>query len=59
LLRLGLRALLVVAGIGFILGITAFLWLRYVPPPSLPQSSLLSPVNEVQAIVGQGIISVD
>ena len=58
-LRLGLRALLVVAGIAFILGLAAFLWLRYVPPPSLPQSSLLSPVNEVQAIVGQGIISVD
>ena len=58
-LRLGLRALLVVAGIGFILGITAFLWLRYVPPPSLPQSSLLSPVNEVQAIAGQRVISVD
>jgi xylan 1,4-beta-xylosidase len=58
-LRLGLKALLVVAGIGFILGITASLWLRYVPPPSLPQSSLLSPVNEVQAIAGQGVISVD
>ena len=58
-LRLGLRALLVVAGIGFVLGITAFLWLRYVPPPSLPQSSLLSPVSEIRATAGQGIISVD
>ncbi len=58
-LRLGLRALLVVAGIGFVLGLTAFLWLRYVPPPSLPQSSLLSPVSEVRATAGQGIISID
>ena len=58
-LRLGLRALLVVAGIGFVLGLTAFLWLRYVPPPSLPQSSLLSPVSEIRATAGQGIISVD
>lgn len=58
-LRLGLSALLVVAGIGFVLGITAFLWLRYVPPPSLPQSSLLSPVSEIRATAGQGIISVD
>jgi xylan 1,4-beta-xylosidase len=58
-LRLGLRALLVVAGIGFVLGLTAFLWLRYVPPPSLPQSSLLSPISEVRATAGRGIISVD
>jgi xylan 1,4-beta-xylosidase len=35
------------------------LWLRYVPPPSLPQSNLLGPVAEVRATSGQGIITVD
>ena len=58
-LRLGLRALLVVVGIGFILGLTAVLWLRYVPPPSLPQSNLLSPVGGVRATAGKGTISID
>jgi xylan 1,4-beta-xylosidase len=58
-LRLGLRALLVVAGIGLALGLTALLWLRYVPPPSLPESSLLAPVNNVRATAGQGIISIE
>src|SRR5271166_4801663 len=58
-LRLGSWALLVFVGIAFVVGATGFLWLRYVPPPSLPQSGLLSPVTEVHATTGQGIISVD
>ena len=58
-LRLGLKALLVVLGTGFVLGLSVLLWLRYVPPPSLPQSRLLSPVTEVRATAGQGIISID
>jgi xylan 1,4-beta-xylosidase len=37
---------------------TGYLWLRYVPPPSLPQSSLLSAVTQVQATPGRGIITV-
>ncbi len=57
-LRRGLWALLVVIGIAVILGFVTFLWLRYVPPPSLPQSSLLAPVNEVHATAGRGIISI-
>ena len=58
-LRRGLWALLVILGIGFIAGLAGFLWLRYVPPTLLPQSSLLPPVGEVQATAGQGIISID
>ncbi len=58
-LRRGLWALLVVLGIGFISCLAVVLWLRYVPPPSLPQSSLLPPVAEVRAISGQGIITID
>jgi len=58
-LGLGLKALLVVAGIGLVLALTAFLWLRYVPPPSLPQSRLLARVSGVRATAGRGIISID
>jgi xylan 1,4-beta-xylosidase len=58
-LRRGLWALLVIAGTGVIACLAFFLWLRYVPAPSLPRSSLLSPVATVHATAGQGIISVD
>jgi xylan 1,4-beta-xylosidase len=58
-LRAGLKVLLVVLGIGVIAGVILFLWLRYDPPPSLPQSSLLSPVSEVHVTAGRGIIAVD
>ena len=58
-LRLGLRALIVVLGVGLTAGLTGFLWLQFDPPPSLPQSSLLPSVTEVQATAGQGIISID
>ena len=58
-LRRGLRALLVILGIGFIAALSLFLWLRFVTPPLLPQSRLLLPVSEVRAEVGRGIISID
>jgi xylan 1,4-beta-xylosidase len=58
-LRLGSWALLVFVGIAFVIGATGFLWLRYVPPPSLPQSGLLTSVTELHTTAGQGIISVD
>jgi xylan 1,4-beta-xylosidase len=58
-LRRGLWGLLILGGTAFALGAAAYLWLRYVPPPSLPQSSLLGPVSEVRATAGRGIISVD
>ncbi len=58
-LRLGLRALAVVFGTVIVLCLGAVLWLRYVPPPSLPQSSLLAPISEVRVTSGQGIISID
>lgn len=35
----------------------AYLWLRYIPPPSLPQSKLLAPVTEITATPGLGIIT--
>jgi xylan 1,4-beta-xylosidase len=37
----------------------AYLWLRYVPPPSLPQSCLLTAVNSVEATPGRGLITVN
>ncbi len=58
-LRRGLLGLAILAGTAFILGIATYLWLRYLPPPSLPQSSLLVPVSEVRATAGRGIISID
>jgi xylan 1,4-beta-xylosidase len=58
-LRRGLWALLIILGIGFIAVLAGILWLRYVPAPSLPQSSLLPPVADVHATTGQGIISID
>lgn len=35
-----------------------YLWLRYVPPPSLPQSKLLAPVTQITATPGRGIITI-
>src|SRR5271167_3234999 len=58
-LRYGLWALLAVIGVGIVAAVVLLLWLRYVPPPSLPQSGLLAPVGEVHATAGQGIISID
>jgi xylan 1,4-beta-xylosidase len=58
-LRLVLWALLATCGVGFVAGIVGYLWLTYVPAPSLPQSRLLSPVTEVRVTTGQGIISID
>ena len=58
-LRRGLWALLAVVGTAVILCLATILWLQFVPPPSLPQSSLLAPVNTVHAAAGRGIISVD
>ena len=55
-LRWGLAIL---AGTVVVLCFGLYIWLRYVPPPSLPQSSLLGPVREVHATAGRGIISVD
>ena len=37
---------------------TAYLWLRYVPPPSLPQSKLLPGIAQVQATPGRGLITI-
>jgi xylan 1,4-beta-xylosidase len=37
---------------------TAYLWLRYVPPPSLPQSSLLAPVSAVAVTPGRGTMTI-
>ena len=58
-LRWSLWGLLILAGTLFVLCLASYLWLRYVPPPSLPQSSLLGPVSEVRATAGRGIVSVD
>ncbi|MBV8632430.1 MAG: hypothetical protein JOZ83_15990 [Silvibacterium sp.] len=58
-LRRGLWGLLILIGTALVLCLVTFLWLQYVPPPSLPQSSLLGAVNEVRATTGRGIISVD
>jgi xylan 1,4-beta-xylosidase len=57
-LRRGLWGLLILIGTALVLCLVTYLWLRYVPPPSLPQSSLLGPVSEVHAVAGRGIISV-
>jgi xylan 1,4-beta-xylosidase len=35
-----------------------YLWLRYIPPPSLPQSKLLASVTQVAATPGRGIITI-
>ena len=58
-LRRGLWTLLSLIGTGSLLCFITFLWLRYVPPPSRPRSSLLGPVSEVHATAGRGIISID
>ncbi|MBB6142732.1 xylan 1,4-beta-xylosidase [Silvibacterium bohemicum] len=56
--RRGLQALLLLVCAVLLIAGTAFLWLRYVPPPSLPQSKLLAPVTSVRATPGRGIITI-
>jgi xylan 1,4-beta-xylosidase len=58
-LRAVLWALVILAGTAVTLGLATYLWFRYVPPPSLPRSSLLGPVIDVRATAGRGIISID
>src|SRR5271170_7272498 len=58
-LRWGLWALFAVIGVGIVAAVVGFLWLRYIPPPTIPQSILLAPVSEVRATAGRGIISID
>jgi xylan 1,4-beta-xylosidase len=57
-LRRGLWALLILVSAILAMAVTAYLWLRYVPPPSLPQSSLLPAVTQVQATPGRGVITI-
>jgi xylan 1,4-beta-xylosidase len=54
----GVRALASLVGALILMAGVAYLWLRYVPPPSLPQSKLLAPVAQVQATPGRGMITV-
>ena len=54
----GIRALASLVGALVLMAGVAYLWLRYVPPPSLPQSKLLAPVAQVQATPGRGMITV-
>ncbi|GGH14052.1 GH39 family glycosyl hydrolase [Silvibacterium dinghuense] len=51
-------ALLIVAGAAVLVLGVAYLWIRYLPPPSLPQSKILAPVNGVAADAGRGQITV-
>jgi xylan 1,4-beta-xylosidase len=57
-LRRGIWALNSLVGVLVLMAGMAYLWLRFVPPPSLPQSSLLTAVTQVQATPGRGIITV-
>ena len=57
-LRAGLWALLILICGTLSLAGTSYLWLRYVPPPSLPQSSRLPGVTQIQATPGRGVITV-
>jgi xylan 1,4-beta-xylosidase len=57
-LRGGLWALLILACVILATAGAAYLWLRYVPPPSLPQSKLLPPIATVNATPGRGLITI-
>ena len=54
--RGSLWALLIVVGVVVAVAGAGYLWLRYVPPPSLPQSKLLQPVANIRATPGRGAI---
>ena len=57
-LRRGLWSLVALVGAFLLISGIGYLWLRYIPPPSLPQSSLLQAVTQVHAEPGRGIITV-
>ncbi len=57
-LRRLLRVLVVLLFIPVFGVVVAVLWLRVVAPPPLPQSKLLTPVNEVKATAGRGQVTV-
>ncbi len=57
-LRTSLWALLTLVCTVLALAGTLYLWLRYVPPPSLPQSRLLPGITQVQAVPGRGLITI-
>ncbi|MFT4111235.1 GH39 family glycosyl hydrolase [Silvibacterium sp.] len=51
-------ALLIVLGAAVLVLGVAYLWIRYLPPPSLPQSKILVPVGCITASAGRGQITV-